>query len=101
MSPHHRHPHRTNKLLINAIIVFFFPYILLKVLIKLAINYVLLGAALMTPTDWNEEEEALLRQAIRLGYRPSDLIFTFWRREHEIAAKATELGLLTPETNRP
>ena len=76
-----RHPHQPEraltKLLRSAIMVLFFPYICVKVFGRLAVNYVLLGIAILTPADWTEEEEAMLRKAIRSGSHPHELIFTF------------------------
>jgi hypothetical protein len=79
-----------NKFLIFYMKLVFFPV----VLVSLSVKYVMLGIALLTPVDWNEEEEALLRKAIWHGYRPHQLIFAFWRRSKDIEAKAKELGLL-------
>lgn len=88
-------------LLVKTIIVLAFPFVLAKVLSKLAWNYLKYGIALLTPVEWNEEEEALLRAAIARGYSPRQLRFTFWRHQEDIAAKAEEMGLLSPETKRP
>lgn len=74
--------------------VLFFPYICVKVFGRLAVNYVLLGIAILTPADWTEEEEAMLRKAIRSGSHPHELIFTFWQRGKDIETKAKELELL-------
>ena len=48
----------------------------------------------MPPADWTEEEEAMLRKAIRSGSHPHELIFTFWQRGKDIETKAKELELL-------
>ena len=74
--------------------VLFFPYICVKVFGRLAVNYVLLGIAILTPANWTEEEEAMLRKAIRSGSRPHEVIFTFWQRGKDIETKAKELELL-------
>ena len=74
--------------------VLFFPYICVKVFGRLAVNYVLLGIAILTPADWTEEEEAMLRKAIRSGSRPHEVTFTFWQRGKDIETKAKELELL-------
>ncbi|MCH1569379.1 MAG: hypothetical protein L7U47_08200 [Alphaproteobacteria bacterium] len=93
-----RHPHQPEraltKLLRSAIMVLFFPYICVKVFGRLAVNYVLLGIAILTPADWTEEEEAMLRKSIRSGSHPHELIFTFWQRGKDIETKAKELELL-------
>lgn len=78
----------------RTIIVLFFPYVFTKVTIKLAVRHIMLAIALLTPVDWDEEEEALLRKAIWYGYRPDQLVFTFWRPAKNIEAKAKEMGLL-------
>ena len=88
-------------LLVKTIIALAFPFVLAKVLSKLAWNYLKYGIALLTPVEWNEAEEALLCDAIAHGYSPRQLRFTFWWREKDIAAKAEQMGLLTPETKRP
>ena len=99
----HRHlPYSgPKKLLIIGIIVLASPYIAVKVFAKLALRYLVYLVALVTPVEWNEEEEAMLRDAIARGYHPRKLKFTFWRPEKNIAAKAEEMGLITPETRKP
>lgn len=87
----HQRPKQFERALL---VVMLFPYVLVKVTLKLAFNYSLLAIALMTPVDWNEEEEDLLRKALWHGYRPDQLVFTFWRRAKDIEAKAKEIGLL-------
>ena len=55
-----RLPHqRPNQFERALLVVMLFPYVLVKVTLKLAFNYSLLAIALMTPVDWNEEEEDL------------------------------------------
>ena len=63
MRPAKPQPSWLHLLLVRFIIILFFPYIFLKVILRLAFNYSLLGIALLTPADWTEEEEEMLRKA--------------------------------------
>lgn len=90
MHPRHLPHPAKNRLLVGSLVAVSYSV----VVIIMAINLTKLGIALLTAADWTEEEETLLRRAIWYGYRPEELVFTFWRRSQEINAKAKELGLL-------
>ena len=92
MRPHHLPHQARNRLLVGSLVAVLYPVVVIIMAIKLT----RLGIALLISADWTEEEETLLRKAIRYGYRPEELVFTFWRRSQEIDAKAKELGLLQP-----
>jgi hypothetical protein len=78
------------KLIVPLIICLILPIII----IKMAVNYMALGIAILTPAPWNEDEERILREAIWHGQKPRDLRFILWRSESDIIAKARQLNLL-------
>jgi len=78
----------------KLIIAFVICLILPILLVRLAINYILFGIALLTPAPWNAEEDAILRKAIWRGQKPRALRFVLWRRESDINARAKKLKLL-------
>jgi len=78
------------KFLVTSTICLILPIIL----VRLAINYILYGIALLTPAPWVAEEDAILRKAIWRGQTPRELRFVLWRRENEIMARARKLNLL-------
>lgn len=63
-------------------------------IISLLFKYILYGIALLTPVDWNEEEEMILHRANYRGIPPEHLKFVLWRRPDEIRARMRDLDLL-------
>lgn len=87
--PYHRIHAAMRHALIALLSVIIAPLAIISVLFK----YILYGIALLTPVDWNDEEEMILRRARYHGISPENLQFVLWRRPDEIRKKMRELNL--------
>ena len=88
-APYHRIYAAMRTTLIALLSVIIAPLAVISLLFK----YILYGIPLLTPVDWNDEEEMILRRARYHGIPPENLIFVLWRRSDEIRAKMRELNL--------
>lgn len=77
----------------TALIVLLSVIIAPLAVISVLFKYILYGIALLTPVDWDKEEEMILRRVRNHGIPPENLKFVLWRRPNEIRAKMHELNL--------
>lgn len=85
--------HQIHAAMRHALIALLSVIIAPLAMISVSFKYILYGIALLTPADWNQEEETILRRACYRGIPPELLRFVLWRRPDDIRRKMRELNL--------